>query len=234
MIGRGGGVKGNQHLHYKQDTPHANILVTHARPRRRAGEGIREVRRQHRRLLRSVTGCDAGVGSDLQISRVARAIAAGVVAVACCMMSPRSAAARPAARPRSAGQGRRQPSQCRRQHAAAVGRLQRRRRRGAAAAATPAPTSTLANNYGATPMSLAAEVGNTDMLKRAARGRRERDSPNADGQTALMAVARTGNVEGREAAARARRDRRCAREVRRTDRADVGVGAPASGDDASC
>jgi len=28
IIGRGGGVKGNQHLHYKQDTPHANILVT--------------------------------------------------------------------------------------------------------------------------------------------------------------------------------------------------------------
>jgi hypothetical protein len=28
LIGKGGGVKGNQHLHYKQDTPHANILVT--------------------------------------------------------------------------------------------------------------------------------------------------------------------------------------------------------------
>ena len=28
LIGRGGGVKGNQHLHYTQDTPHANILVT--------------------------------------------------------------------------------------------------------------------------------------------------------------------------------------------------------------
>jgi hypothetical protein len=28
LIGRGGGVKGNQHLAYKQDTPHANILVT--------------------------------------------------------------------------------------------------------------------------------------------------------------------------------------------------------------
>ena len=28
LIGRGGAVKGNQHLHYKQDTPHANILVT--------------------------------------------------------------------------------------------------------------------------------------------------------------------------------------------------------------
>jgi hypothetical protein len=28
LIGRGGGVKGNQHLHYPQDTPHANLLVT--------------------------------------------------------------------------------------------------------------------------------------------------------------------------------------------------------------
>ena len=28
LIGRGGGVKGGQHLHYKQDSPHANILVT--------------------------------------------------------------------------------------------------------------------------------------------------------------------------------------------------------------
>jgi uncharacterized protein DUF1552 len=28
VIGRGGNIKGNQHLHYKQDTPHANILVT--------------------------------------------------------------------------------------------------------------------------------------------------------------------------------------------------------------
>ena len=28
LIGKGGGVKGNQHLHYPQDTPHASILVT--------------------------------------------------------------------------------------------------------------------------------------------------------------------------------------------------------------
>ena len=28
LIGRGGGLKGNQHLHYAQDTPHANILAT--------------------------------------------------------------------------------------------------------------------------------------------------------------------------------------------------------------
>jgi hypothetical protein len=28
LIGRGGGIKGNQHLQFKQDTPHANVLVT--------------------------------------------------------------------------------------------------------------------------------------------------------------------------------------------------------------
>lgn len=28
LVGRGGGVKGGQHLHYKQDTPHANLLIT--------------------------------------------------------------------------------------------------------------------------------------------------------------------------------------------------------------
>jgi hypothetical protein len=28
LIGRGGGIRGGQHLHYPQDTPHANILVT--------------------------------------------------------------------------------------------------------------------------------------------------------------------------------------------------------------
>ena len=28
LIGRGGGLKGNQHLHFPQNTPHANILVT--------------------------------------------------------------------------------------------------------------------------------------------------------------------------------------------------------------
>ena len=59
----------------------------------------------------------------------------------------------------------------------------------------------LANNYGATPMSLAAEVGNTDMLKLLLEAGANADSPNPDGQTALLAVARTGNVEAAQAAA---------------------------------
>ena len=53
----------------------------------------------------------------------------------------------------------------------------------------------LANNYGATPMSLAAEVGDPDMLKVLLEAGANADSPNPDGQTALLAVARTGNVE---------------------------------------
>ena len=90
---------------------------------------------------------------------------------------------------------------------------------------------TLANNYGATPMSLAAEVGNTEMLKVLLEAGADADSPNPDGQTALLAVARTGNVEAAQLLLNARRHRRCDGEVGRTDGADVGVGAPASGDD---
>jgi hypothetical protein len=40
LIGRGGGVKGGQHLHYPQDTPHANILVTMLH---RAGVPVQEI-----------------------------------------------------------------------------------------------------------------------------------------------------------------------------------------------
>src|SRR5204862_5446414 len=53
----------------------------------------------------------------------------------------------------------------------------------------------LDNNYGATPMSLAAEVGNTDLLKLLIEAGANADSPTTDGQTPLQAVARTGNVE---------------------------------------
>jgi len=40
IIGKGGGIKGGQHLHYPQDTPHSNILVTVAQ---RAGAPVQKV-----------------------------------------------------------------------------------------------------------------------------------------------------------------------------------------------
>ncbi|MBN1239634.1 MAG: ankyrin repeat domain-containing protein, partial [Gammaproteobacteria bacterium] len=53
----------------------------------------------------------------------------------------------------------------------------------------------LANDYGATAMSLAAEVAHTGILELLLDAGADADSPNPEGQTALMAVARTGNVE---------------------------------------
>lgn len=53
----------------------------------------------------------------------------------------------------------------------------------------------LANNYGASPMGLAAEVGHTEILRLLLDAGADVDSPNPEGQTALMAVARTGNIE---------------------------------------
>jgi len=53
----------------------------------------------------------------------------------------------------------------------------------------------LANNYGVTAMTLAAEVADTGMLKVLLEAGADADSPNPEGQTALHAVARTGNIE---------------------------------------
>src|SRR5579883_621420 len=47
----------------------------------------------------------------------------------------------------------------------------------------------LANNYGATPMGLAGEIGNAEIIKLLLDAGANADSPNADGQTALMEVA---------------------------------------------
>ncbi|MGD2168062.1 MAG: ankyrin repeat domain-containing protein [Gammaproteobacteria bacterium] len=50
------------------------------------------------------------------------------------------------------------------------------------------------NRYGASAMSLAAEVADTEVLRALLDAGADADSPNPEGQTALMAVARTGNV----------------------------------------
>lgn len=51
------------------------------------------------------------------------------------------------------------------------------------------------NDYGASPMSEAAVIGNTAMIRRLLKAGADPESPNADGQTALMVLARGGNVE---------------------------------------
>jgi ankyrin repeat protein len=51
------------------------------------------------------------------------------------------------------------------------------------------------NDYGATPMSEAAIVGNPAIIKKLLESGADVESANEDGQTVLMVVARTGNVE---------------------------------------
>ena len=53
----------------------------------------------------------------------------------------------------------------------------------------------IANAYGVTPMSLAAEVANSEILELLLAAGSDVESPNAEGQTALMLVARTGKLE---------------------------------------
>jgi ankyrin repeat protein len=54
---------------------------------------------------------------------------------------------------------------------------------------------TVANEYGATPMSEAAVIGNVQVLKALLDAGVDVDWPNPEGQTALMVVARTSNLE---------------------------------------
>jgi ankyrin repeat protein len=51
------------------------------------------------------------------------------------------------------------------------------------------------NDYGATPMSEAAVVGNAKVLRALLKAGADVESPNSDGQTALMIIARTSNVD---------------------------------------
>jgi uncharacterized protein len=51
------------------------------------------------------------------------------------------------------------------------------------------------NDYGATPLSQAAVVGNVRVIRRLISARADVEAANADGQTALMVLARSSNVE---------------------------------------
>ncbi len=120
LIGRGGGVKGNQHLHYPQDTPHANILVTMLD---RAGVPAEE----HREVRATAPGRSRkSEMRGLIDARPSRANGGGSVRRprSCCWRLPSSAGVGGA---EDADVNRRNAG---RQHAAAVGRLRRRRRRG--------------------------------------------------------------------------------------------------------
>ena len=66
-----------------------------------------------------------------------------------------------------------------------------------------------ANNYGATPMSLAAEVANTEILKVLLEVGADVESPNADGHDGAAGGVAHGQRRSREAAAGPRRDRGC-------------------------
>src|SRR5690606_26318641 len=54
------------------------------------------------------------------------------------------------------------------------------------------------NDYGSSPMSEAAVLGNADLIKKLLKAGADPESPNADGQTALMIVARSNNVKAAE------------------------------------
>src|SRR6185369_6571093 len=162
-----------------------------ARPRGRADERNREVRRHHRRVL----------GNMRRFVAVA-ALSMSLVVSGANRTSAQTASSDAAKSPVVSGFGRtktqRKEDVNRRnpdgstplQWAVFKGDVAEARRLLRAGADV-----SLANNYGATPMSLAAEVGNTDMLKVLLEVGADADSPNPDGQTALQAVARTGNVE---------------------------------------
>ena len=151
LIGQGGGVKGDQHLRYPAGHAAREHPGDDGAARGRPDAGLREVRRHHRRLRRSVI---VNVPSSLADRRLR------------CWRPPRSQKHRPRnlapRRPPWAGSGeaRRQASrrrpptktstpQRRRQHAAAVGGLRGRCRRGEAADPRRRRREA-ANNYGVT------------------------------------------------------------------------------------
>ncbi len=144
LIGRGGGVKGNQHLHYRR-TRRTRTSWSRCWTARACRLGHREVRRQHRRVLRRYEHGLASSASHarLDVERCAvcmpslrfRAIAAASAAALTLGLlgaAGDAVAAIKPAQPRTPTSNRRD---VRWQHAAAVGGLQGRRRRGQAPAA---------------------------------------------------------------------------------------------------
>ena len=119
-----------------------------------------------------------------------------------------------------------------RQHAAAVGGLQGRRRRGEAPAAgrRQGGAGQQLRRHADEPCRRGGQHRDAEGAARGGRRRRVAQRGRDDGAPGGVAH---GHRRSREAAAGPRRQGGCEGEVGRADAADVGLGAPASGDDAA-
>ena len=170
LIGRGGGIKGGQHLHYPQDTPHANILVTMLD---RAGVPAEDFEK----FADNTGALLGGVIDDALFDRRLvcldwLALCVGLARPRRCVSAWRCAGTRSRRQHR---QARRRVDPSRGPRTSTVAMPMAARRCSGRSTTVTSPRSSacckagadvsLANNYGATPMSLAAEVGNAEMLK---------------------------------------------------------------------
>ena len=184
VIGRGyGGIKGDQHLHYPQDTPHANLLLTLHAARRAA---LREARQQLRPVGRSVRSMRHGLSIGLLL------VAGGAMAMERTIERPAFVASdADQSAQLEADVNARQPDGSTALHWAVYdGDLAQVKQLLSAGADVAA-----ANAYGATALSLAAVQGDALIINVLLKAGANPNAANAEGQTALMAVARTGNIE---------------------------------------
>ena len=160
LIGRGGGVKGNQHLHFPQDTPHANILVTMLHSAGVPANDIEKFADSTGAILGSVAmkraGSALGPSSPLPALLAASGVAATLVA-----QSPSPAAARPGVAAGSAKQARQpSPPPTRRR------RRRPNRRRRQSRIARHGENVNRRNDDGSTPLQWAVYDGDVDEARR--------------------------------------------------------------------
>ena len=193
VVGGGcGKLKGGQHLKYPEDTPLANLLLTLLE---RAGVPVEKLGNSTRRASRRSDECAYG-----RACRTARASRCS------CSRGRNGASAAAGSLLDAAGCGESGDAT----RALALDREARRRQRAGADGTTAlhwavhhddlelverliraGANVNAKNDFGATPMSEAAVVGNAELLEALLEAGADVESPNADGQTALMVVART-------------------------------------------